>query len=174
MRPEHASDEEEMKEPGGCCRSTRESLLLHQLEGVMEAGRGWRGCLLCKGSSLPPSAPPTASHMVPPGAIIWQHPPTPTSSRLLPHDKASRETTGKRPHILRMCRSSDQMLTLTSQTIASIIWLTAPNYKVFTFQHQTSDIIHFILFFPSSCSPSSNQIDLKSCNHLFTKLNGEI
>ena len=52
------------------------------------AGGGREACLLCKGSSLPllclflyfflPHSPPTfISHMVPPGAIIWQHPPPP-------------------------------------------------------------------------------------------------
>lgn len=52
------------------------------------AGGGREACLLCKDSSLPllclflyfflPHSPPTfISHMVPPGAIIWQHPPPP-------------------------------------------------------------------------------------------------
>lgn len=53
------------------------------------AGGGREACLLCKGSSLflsfasffistsPHSPPAFISHMVPPGAIIWQHPPPP-------------------------------------------------------------------------------------------------
>lgn len=65
--------------------------------GEQLSGGGREPCLLCKGSYLPllyialyfflPHSPPTfISHMAPPGAIIWQHPP-PTRNHLLPHDK---------------------------------------------------------------------------------------
>lgn len=50
---------------------------------VCLAGGGRETCLLCKVSSLPLLClslhlpPPPCSHMVPQGAIIWQHPPPP-------------------------------------------------------------------------------------------------
>lgn len=109
------------------------------------AGGGREACLLCKDSSLPllcfflyfflPHSPPTfSSHMVPPGAIIWQHPPPPHINHLLPHDKHAHRAITPQENALAssgcavhlIIRGKHQHLWVAARSI----WLTASKWEL--------------------------------------------
>lgn len=111
--------------------------------GEWLAGGGRELCLLCKGSSLPllcfflyfflPHSPPTfISHMVPPGAIIWQHPP-PTRNHLLPHDKHAHTAITPQENALASSGCTVHLIIRGKHHLwvaATHIWLTQQNKDV--------------------------------------------